>query len=258
MKTCGLVALNETIKAKLMMRRDKLALWAATLVCVWGLLPSQAHAETDVYGSFELKLGGYYPNIDSEFSNAPGPFETFYGTDWRFQGEFVWNWYLLDTIGKIGVGAHVGYSSATGTVQTTTEGSEGEAPGETSFSIVPFRLSVLYRYDYSAIHHGIPLVPVLKAGLDYYLWSFEDADGKTSSFQGNAGSGGKAGWHASAGLNLLLDVIDPASAAYLDMSWGVNNSYIFAEYMITRIDGFGGDGLDLSDDQWMFGLAFEF
>ena len=53
-------------------------------------------------------------------------------------------------------------------------------------------------------------------------------------------------------------ICGPGALAYLDMSWGVNNSYFFAEYMITRIDGFGGDGLDLSDDQWMFGLAFEF
>ena len=42
------------------------------------------------------------------------------------------------------------------------------------------------------------------------------------------------------------------------MSWGVNNSYFFAEYMITRIDGFGSPGFDLSDNMWMFGLAFEF
>lgn len=221
-------------------------------------LPSSAAAESTVYGSFELKLGGYYPGIDAEFAGT-GPFETFYGSDWRFYGEFVWNWYLLDSIGKLGVGAHVGYTSATGAVKSTTDGSQDqEVPGETHFSVIPLRLSVLYRYDYSAIHHGIPLVPVLKAGLDYYFWEFEDADGETSNYQGTSGSGGKAGWHASFGLNLLLDVIDPASAAYLDMSWGVNNSYFFAEYMISRIDGFGSGGLDLSDDQWLFGLAFEF
>ena len=235
-------------------------LLALLIGALGALTPQRALAESDVTGGFQLKLGGYYPSIDGEFTSASGqgPYATFYGTDWHMYGELEFNYYLLHTVGKLGLGASVGYSSATGRVQSATPGSQDEIPGETSFSIIPLRASLLYRYDYSAIHHGVPLVPAVKLGLDYYFWEFEDANGATSVYEGVQASGGKLGWHASLGLHLLLDFIDPSSAAYLDMSWGVNNSYFFAEYLMTRADGFGASGLDLSDDQWLFGLAFEF
>ena len=108
------------------------------------------------------------------------------------------------------------------------------------------------------MHHSIPLVPVLKAGVDYVLWSIDGADGETANYNGNEASGGIGGVHASVGLHLLLDIFSDASAASFDLNWGVNNSYLFGEYMVTQIDNFSDEGFDLSDDIWAFGLAFEF
>jgi hypothetical protein len=233
-------------------------LGAAALVSVM-MVSASASAETPIHGVAEIKLGGYYPAIDDEFGGS-GPFSDYFGTESLWYAEMEWDAYMYQGIGKFGLAGHLGYSSVTGNVKQSedaTTDASGDL-GETGFRILPLRVSAVYRYDYSAIHHGIPLVPVVKAGLDYYFWRVTDAAGATSNASGVGGSGGRAGYHASLGLNVLLDVVDPGTAATFDMNWGVNNSYFFAEYMITRIDGFGGSGLDLSDDMWMFGLAFEF
>ncbi len=237
-------------------RASLLALTLATLC------PAMASAQSSLSGNAEFKLGGYIPNIDNEFAGGQGPYRDFFGDDWQLYAEMEWDIYILRRLipaGKLGIGLHLGYTSDTAPVRggESAEGDD-ELPGETSLTVIPLRVSLLYRFDYLAINHNIPFVPVFKGGLDYYLWSISDSGGDRASFGGDSGAGGRAGWHGAFSLQFLLDVIDPGSAAYMDMSWGVNNSYFFAEYMITRIDGFGSPGFDLSDNMWMFGLAFEF
>lgn len=226
---------------------------------------SESSSDTPISGSFELKLGGYYPSrIDEDLaaSGQEGAFEKFYGTDNLLYGELVVERYLFQRFGKFGVGAHIGIARRKGEVQVVdgaTDEEMSDVPGETNFRLVPLRASLFYKYDYSAIHHNVPLVPFVRAGLDYHLWRVADGDGETSTSSDEAVSkGARSGWHASLGLQILLDFIDPATAASFDLSWGVNNSYLFGEYMISRIDSFGAAGLDLSDEQWLFGLAFEF
>lgn len=221
--------------------------------------------DSPIVGSFELKLGGYYPsNIDAELEAAgqPAAFKEFYGSNSLLYGELVVERYILQRYGKFGFGGHIGIARRKGNVQAVdqVEVEEGEElPGETNFRVVPLRVSLFYKYDYSAIHHNVPLVPFVRAGLDYHLWRVADAEGEVSSEDDGATSrGARSGWHASLGVQLLLDFVDPATAAAFDLSWGVNNSYLFGEYMISRVDSFGADGLDLSDEQWLFGLAFEF
>lgn len=220
------------------------------------LSSAPAFASSPTYGVFELKLGGYYPSIDNEFSGT-GPFETFFGDGQMLMGEFAIDFYLLEGIGTLGLGLHAGYTSKSASVRDRNDMDE-ELPDSTTFRVIPLRASLVYRYDYSALHHGIPLVPVLKAGLDYHVWMIDGADGETAMTDGKSGSGGRTGWHASVALHFLLDVIDRSSAAAFDLNWGINHSYLFAEYQISKIDGFGSAGFDLSDNQWLFGLAFEY
>lgn len=235
-----------------------------TALCL--LAPGSAQAQdidtqSDIKGSFEFKIGGFYPSaIDAETGgDGAGAFESFYGADNLVYGEFVYERYLFQKFGKLGLGFHAGYTSKKGEVQagsgTTTEDA---VPGETTFRMIPLRGSLFYRYDYSAIHHRIPLAPIARVGVDYVLWRVLDSDGEVSEVNGESARGGKMGWHASLGLQFMLDYLDPGSAASFDLNWGINNSYLFAEYMITRIDDFGGSGFDLSDNLWMFGLAFEY
>ena len=254
-------------------------LFATILIASTLLFSGQAMAQTldlieddsqsPITGSFELKLGGYYPyRIDEELTaqGQPGAFEEFYGTDNMLYGELVVERYIIRNYGKLGVGGHIGLARRKGEVQTAaamagedSEEATTDVPGETNFRVIPLRASVFYKYDYSAIHHNIPLVPFARAGLDYHMWRVVDGDGETSGNDDTGVSrGARTGWHASLGLQLLLDFVDPATAASFDLSWGINNSYLFGEYMISRVDSFGSQGLDLSDEQWLFGLAFEF
>lgn len=217
-------------------------------------LSSDAFADSPITGSLELKLGGYYPAIDDEFSGA-GPYAAAFGTDSRFYGEMEVGFFFWQGFGKLGAAYHVGYSSATGNALAADGTSSSD---ETSFSVLPNRGSLLYRFDVLQENVNIPIVLVGKAGLDYVLWWSENTNGDTSKVAGESASGGKWGYHAALSCQLLLDVIDSSSAATFDMNWGVNNSYFFGEYMMTKIDNFGGSGLDLSDNLWLFGLAFEF
>jgi MYXO-CTERM domain-containing protein len=216
-------------------------------------LPSVASAESDLYGTVELKLGGYYPAIDDEVASAP--FEEVFGAGTLWFAELELGFYVWQGFGKLGLAYHLGYSSVTGNA-LAADGSE--ISDETSFTVVPNRASLVYRFDILATDFYIPLVPVGKVGLDYWIWWSEGPDGETSTTTGSEAFGGKWGWHGSLGLHLLLDVIDPASAALFDHNWGVNNSYFFAEYVMSTVDDFGGEGLDLSDSMWMFGLNFEY
>ena len=224
-------------------------------------LQAQDDANAEISGAFELKFGGYYPsNIDEGTEDQA--FESFYGSDWIFASELEVDVYLWKGFGKLGLGGHIGYASRYGTVKLTDPDAapdefDSDDAGETRFRIIPLRASLLYRLDYAATKYNVPLVPVGRVGLDYYFWQFKNGENVSSAGGANA-SGGKAGWHASLALHFLLDVLEPSSAAYFDLNWGINNSYVFGEYMVTRIDGFGAEGLDLSDNMWMFGLAFEY
>ncbi len=242
----GLVALRR--------RRDwTLAIAGISAGFVILATPGDAFAETDTYGFFEFRLGSYYPSIDEEFEGGAQPFADVFGTSSLFYGEFELGFYFWEGFGKAGTSLHFGYTSVSGNAI-----SDADVGDETSMLMVPLRGSLLYRFDYLAQQTAIPLMLVGKLGLDYVLWSIDSTDGDTASFEGDNGSGGTLGYHAAIGLHFLLDVIDRSSAAIFDLNWGINNSYLFAEFMFTQIDDFGGESFDLSDNIWLFGLSFEF
>ena len=68
--------------------------------------------------------------------------------------------------------------------------------------------------------------------------------------------------HCPVGRNIqgvLLDVFEPSAAQTFDQEVGVNNSYLYADFFLARVDQFGKrNKLDLSDITWTVGLAVEF
>lgn len=240
-------------------RRRRSRLTPALMLAALLAAPGAASAETPTWGAMELKLGGYYPAIDEEFGGT-GPFADVFGTKNLLLGEIEVDGWIWQGFGKLGIGGHLGFSRVKGgavaTEETTGEGAEIE--DTTSFSIIPMRVSAVYRFDWLAQNTAIPISAGVKVGPDFYRWRVTTAAKETATFDGQPGAGWKKGWHFAAGLQLLLDFIDPSTAAAFDLNWGVNNSYLFVEYMATKVDDFGGEGFDLSDDIWMFGLSFEF
>jgi hypothetical protein len=104
----------------------------------------------------------------------------------------------------------------------------------------------------------VPFVPYAKAGLGYALWRASNTGG-TSTQNGLLGEGHTFGTQLAAGLAFSLGVIDPNSSRQLDESTGINNTYIFAEYMMSDLSGIGqSHALWVGTNSFVFGLAFEF
>lgn len=237
------------------------------LLPLLGAWPSQADAQQGrVYASpitsaFEFKLGPWRPAIDSSEDLGPiGPWEELFGDDNALLFELEYNRQLYRGIGSFAVGAHLGYSGQR--ARSLTE--EGERGADrTRFDVVPVRVSGVYRFDWLAHEVNVPLVPVVKAGLSYYLWWVGDGTGTAVAVDEGGksftGRGGTAGVHASLGLHLMLDWFAPGMARNFDVNAGVNHSYLFAEYMMTKVNDFGGArSWDLSHNGFFFGIAFEF
>ena len=126
----------------------------------------------------------------------------------------------------------------------------GELSGEPSgeeleLTIVPVYGQVGYRFDFADEQW---VVPSLAAGGDYWLYW------EKNEFEKDV-EGGKSGWHATAGLGVLLDQIEPDASFNLMSEFGIENTFL--ELTATRT-WMNGDGLDFSG--WVFqgGFLFEF
>lgn len=231
-----------------------IALWAISFTSIAASAQSsQSGPESPTSGTFELKLGSYNPDIDSEFDGR-GPFEQYFGGGGLI-AEFAADYHLWQKVGAISLGFHVGYFNQ-GAPSINSDGTE--SADKSRLLIVPTRLSAVYRFDYLQDEYNIPLVFSVRAGLDYYFWWSLSAN-KVADTNDTKGSGGTAGWHVGGTVYFLLDSLAPQMARSLDQASGINNSYLFAEIMSAHINDFGSDSSwDLSDNTFLFGLGFEF
>ena len=98
------------------------------------------------------------------------------------------------------------------------------------------------------------LVPTASVGGDYWLWRenwYVNPDvGGTDSV-----SGGKLGWHWTAGLDVLLDRFEPGRASRLEAVSGIDDTWLVTEYRVQNI----GDeqGLSFSGSSLTMGIRFD-
>lgn len=220
------------------------------------LTPSESPRTAEV----ELKLGAYKPLIDREAAlNGAKPYdETFHGAP-MLLGELEIDRELWQRIGTLSAGFSIGYAEkyAAAVVVDETGGTVPSAE-RAGFFVLPLRLMAIYRFDWPAQHLGIPLVPYAKLGLAYTPWWTSKGSTGVEYSNGQRGAGGKWGWAGIAGVQFLLDALEPRLAKDFDTDFGINHTYLFAEYVYEDVNNFGGKGLDLSSRRWSFGLAFEF
>jgi hypothetical protein len=210
--------------------------------------------------AFELRLGTYQPRIDQEFSGGVGPYEKVFGGDKRFYFglEVDWQALRIPYLGTLGPGLSWGYVSTSSNAKISSTGADSAET--TSLSIMPMTLAAVLRIDVFAREIGIPLVPYGKAGLGFGLWNSSNESG-TSVRDGVDGKGHSSGTHFALGGMFLLDTLDPGSALKFDEEVGVNNSYVYFEWMWSDL----GTGLIEKNDQmrigtssWVTGIALEF
>lgn len=207
--------------------------------------------------ALELRFSPYYPQIDQEPGLTGKPFDASFGGNPRvYIGlEFDWQTFRIPHVGTIGPGLGVGRVAMTRQATTVTGRASGD---EYTLTIYPFYLAGVLRADVFWQEAGVPLVPYGKLGLGYALWRASNTGG-TAEAAGVSGKGSTWGSHAAIGLAFALDALDMGASRNMDNSTGINNTYIYAEYYWSGLNGIGQThALHVGTNTWAAGLAFEF
>lgn len=222
----------------------------------YGMPERGRQGESKQDSAFELRIGRYVPEVDSQLGGQT-PFESAFGNDWRFMFGFEADWQLIRIphFGTLAPGFGWGLTRFSAKAPFT-DGS-GTSEAETRLWIMPMYLVGVARVDVFARDFSIPLVPYAKLGFGYGLWWSSDGE-KTARSNGVVGRGASYGLTYALGGMFLLDVLDRDDAASADGLVGINNSYVFIEWFRPRLDGFGSDDvLNIGSSSWVAGVAIE-
>jgi hypothetical protein len=217
--------------------------------------------------ALEIRAALYNPQVDSDpqlkdLSSGKKPFAASFGSPTRFEVglEFDWQALRIPNVGSLGPGISVGYYNVSALAPLTD--SPQTLSGETTtleilpmYAVAVFRLDVLWRQAH------IPLVPYAKAGVGLALWRASNTVGTSVSPPPGlvVGEGHTWGSQFAAGLAFNIGVLDPNSVRQLDEATGINNTYLFAEFMAATLDGIAqSDPLRVGSDSFAFGVSFEF
>lgn len=111
-----------------------------------------------------------------------------------------------------------------------TTDADGNASGEeTRFTMLPISLDLTLR---AHILDEQPLVPFVRAGLDYSLWREAWVVGESKEVN----RGAKAGWHWGVGGQLLLDTFARRRASRLEANTGINDTWLTVEYRAVTME----------------------
>jgi hypothetical protein len=224
------------------------------------IVEGEGHAyRTPQRFAYELTFGPYRPDIDGEFNGVRSPYADYFGNSEHLLMRTELDYQFWHRYGSIAAGLGVGYFSVTGTAPVA-DGTGLPSGDKSQLKIVPVSLSAVYRFDYLLENRNIPLVPFGKIGLDWAYWQITDGNGNIASDgNGGHGRGGTFGWHAAAGVALMLDFVDPDAARDFDQDLGVNHTGLTFEYYHSDISGLGQPNrLHVGDNNWMLGLLLEF
>ncbi|HEY1696831.1 MAG TPA: MXAN_2562 family outer membrane beta-barrel protein [Polyangiaceae bacterium] len=217
--------------------------------------------------AYELRFASFEPGIDTNPSlHGETPYKTaFGGSRLLFGMEFDWEALRIPNVGTLGPGFGIGYTKASGLAtfqqpHANPDGTVSTTSGEsTSLEIYPMYAVAVFRVDVLWRQVHVPLVPYAKFGIGYAIWRASNELG-TSNYNGQAGVGASLGTQLGLGLAFNLNSFDEYSAKNFDDAVGVNNTYVFAEYTRSDLDGLGiqADPMRVGGQSWTFGLTVEF
>jgi len=191
-------------------------------------------SEPRSYGSFELWYQFYY-------FDAPDIYKEFFEKEFIEPFGISAGWYPLrnlDLMVKAGYGERKGHTIGIKSGERSEE--------EVKLILVPAQAELAYRFDFFNEQFLVPA-----GGVGYDWWYFKEDD----EFGGDV-EGDKTGWHATAGLAILLDRLDPSGKFSLEDEYGIENVFLNIEARwcwLTEEDGFDFSGVGYSA-----GLLFEF
>lgn len=227
--------------------------------------------------TFELRFGAYYPQIDEEFSGPSGvagcnkgPYECFFGKDAKFYFglELDWTPLRIPYIGKIGPAFGWGIVTMNGSARDPNT-NKALSDQKTSLTIYPMHVSAALRIDEISRRTIVPIVPYVKGGLGFGIFN-TGTSGGTSRIDPNGtpddksddvvGEGLSIGPHLGLGGMLGLNWIGRTSSRALRETAGVDQAYLFAEWMWTSLSyGIRADrpGMHIGTSTWVVGLALD-
>ena len=287
-----LIAVMVLWRKKRMTPRMLARLAPAAALAVILLAPSASHAQgpspywdgennhdagdvddpTDVTWHAGIRVGPYVPDIDSQLGGtSPGPYKEMFG-GYRVIPMLDVDRFLWTGFGQFGIGGSIGYMQ-----KTAHAWIEGSTPGdpdrmrssgdENTFRLIPLALTATYRFTWLDDEYGIPVVPYVRGGLAYYIWSMR-TNGKTSeacwdgthtqNCDADKGYGGSLGVVGSIGLAIRAERIDSSAASSMRQS-GIMHAGFYGELSLAKVDGFGSaTKLSVGDRTWFAGVDFEF
>lgn len=229
--------------------------------------PVAVAKESPRWGSFQISLAPYQPNIDREFGGGSGPYSTIFGASRPVMVQAIFSRSILaDEIGALDAGFGAGYWQVWGTGIYQAAGGAVMRGGSTTLMVIPLSLSLTYRVDWFWTRFGVPLAPYARGQLVDYIWETKGQNGVsswTSSTTGDAyrGAGATFGILGTLGVGIVLDFFDPSLARQMDYDVGINSTMAFIDFTKGSVNDFGGkNSWQLATSYWMWsaGLLFVF
>ena len=218
----------------------------------------------------EARFAPYWPNIDSEFTNATPFADTFglpcgtnttgkpsVGPGFYFGVELDYVPIRVPYVGGLGLGVGWGYTSFSATAALANGGCSGDT---TTLMIMPMYGVLALRVDELQRRMGVPIVPYGKAGVGVAYWN-ASTEGGTETYQEKngtvSGNGLTPSLHLALGAMLSLNFLDPHAGARLDTTSGIGHAYIFAEYM-NELSVLSNQVMRVGTSTFVGGLAADF
>jgi hypothetical protein len=222
--------------------------------------------ESPRWGSFQISLSPFSPNIDSEFTNAISPpYATVFGTGrpLMVQGQFNKSLWITE-FGTLDLGVGAGFWEAWGQGSYTNADGTVLRGGTTSLMIIPLQAQVGYRWEWFYERFSVPLEPYARFAIVDYIWSTSGQSGVsswTSDGVAYRGSGATFGWAGTLGLAIVLDAFDTGLSRQMDYDVGINRTLLFFDFTRSSVNDFGSSKswqLGPSYWAWSAGLQFVF
>jgi hypothetical protein len=208
---------------------------------------------TPRYGSFQMSLETYRPNIDAEFGGRARPYDASFGGKRNLMFRIDAAYSLIANYGSLDLGFGAGYWEKYGHGFLPADLGGGPSSDPTSMRVIPTRVSLTYRYDMlSNQYRWLPLAPYARFAIDRYWWWVYNGSGNVANASGKSGSGATNGYSLTGGLAIDLGAIDTSLARQMDRDTGINHTYFFVEVTKSYVKDFGSStSWDLSDDRSM-------
>lgn len=202
-----------------------------------GLIPASA-AAVDEPWSIGLAAGYFMPATE----------------DWEQNYEQRGDWIPSLSAGyaltaRLSVAAEIAYFRADGQARGAITG-EPSPIEDQQLTLIPTTVGLQYLFRYESPQLFVPFV-----GAGYRRVTYRSQVGDRETV-----SGGANGWVGRGGVDVLLNALDPSSAAGLREDVGVARSYFRLEAQWAQVEapGTGGSDVDLGGLTYLAGLRFEF